>query len=82
MKLTPGCAGDTWGRLDPGPDLRGLVGCVCVCVGGRRGGRRGQSTSSSLSRCGRCQEERKLVKGWRVGQGVDATSNGDQREML
>lgn len=34
MKLTPGCAGDTWGRPDPGPDLRGLVVCVCVLGGG------------------------------------------------
>lgn len=81
MKLTPGCAGDTWGRPDPGPDLRGLVVCVCVCWGEEGWKERTVNKQLSITMWSVPGRE-KTCKGWRVGQGVDATSNGDQREML
>lgn len=72
MKFTPGRSGDSGGG-----QIRTLTSGSLVWGGGRE--RTAKKPFSIVLWC--CQEEKKTCKGWRVGQGVDATSNSDLREL-
>lgn len=65
MKFTQHWAGDPPGRTDSGPDLRGLVW----------GGRKREDSQETVQYNDVVGARKKTCKGWRVGQGVDATSN-------
>lgn len=72
MKFTQCRAGYTWGRTDwPGPQG------PCVCVFGEQ-----EDSQESVLYYDVADARKKTCKGWRVGQGVDATSNSDLRELL